>query len=257
MQTQSRLLVLTGLFSSLHLASAIPASNLFARQSMPEGGVNQINFDGAECQLGLWQHTKRATDGGTWEGYPFRGASEDTCIDVANLGPNLSEMVSNVEVRGDCECDFFTDHMCGGDQKAFTAYERQVEDIWMIPDLAQYDNRVNSWKCRTMKREMRMCDVEVFAGPHYGGYPYDPSNGQRFQFTSIKDEMGPCMMLGDNTSGKVSSYVIMGCKCDFFSNDNCDAGGLVLSDGDPAERKANPNLGGDENDKIKSFRCDF
>ncbi|KAF3909173.1 hypothetical protein ABW21_db0209728 [Orbilia brochopaga] len=257
MQTQSRLLVLASLLSILQLGSAIP-SKLFARQGkLPEGSVNPITFDGAECQLGLWQHTRRATNGGTWEGYPFRGIDEDTCIDVANLGDNLSEMVSNLEIRGDCSCDFFTDHMCSGDQMAFTAYERQVQDIWMDMDLAKYDNKVNSWKCRKMMREMRMCDVEVFAGPQYGGYPYDASNGQRFQFTSIKDEMGECMKLGDNTKGKVSSYVISGCKCKFFSNESCDAGGLVLEAGDPAMQKSDPNLKGDQNDKIMSFMCEY
>ncbi|KAJ6257702.1 hypothetical protein Dda_7490 [Drechslerella dactyloides] len=261
MQTHSRLLAFTCLLSSLRLGSALPSGNtlpssLFARQMMvPEGGSAEIGFQGDECQLGLWQHYKRV--GAAWEGYPFRGVNGDTCVDVANLEPMLVNEISNIEVRGKCECDFFTTNACNDADKAFTAYERQVQDIWMIPDLANYDNKINSWKCRPYMKEMRMCDVEVFAGPHYGGYPYDPSNGQRFQFTSIQDEIGPCMTLGDNTRGKVSSYVIDGCKCDFFSNETCDAGGLVLTDGAPKERHDNSNLGEGQNDKIMSFRCNY
>ncbi|KAF3919533.1 hypothetical protein ABW20_dc0101606 [Dactylellina cionopaga] len=259
MQTQSRLLFLiTSISYLINFGSAVPTS-LSPREApppTPKRGDPEVHFTGPDCQLGIWQHTKRSFGAGQWEGYPLAdGFPESQCVDVAALGDNLSDQVSSVEVRGNCECEFFKDHACTGNPELGGAlYDRAEYDIWlnMYKDV---DNMLNSWRCKAKTKEFKRCDVEVFHEEYYGGVPYDPAGGQRI-VASTEAELG-CKTLDPNVKGQVSSYIIEpGCTCTFYDTENCDESSAVkFSDGNLDMKSSKPTLDGMMNNSIKSLQC--
>ncbi|KAK6344957.1 hypothetical protein TWF718_006906 [Orbilia javanica] len=223
-------------------SAALPASGpdppVQARP--PSGTVNHLD---AYCQMSLWQHSPGK--GASWSGWPLSfsvnpkdGFNIDEnlnnqCVNLFELNPSgLAGELSSYVVTGWCECEFFARVECL--ESLFSAYNRRDDSLW---DRNNVDNRIQSYRCwyTQHENEFDWCSVtwqgvEPDSFKMIGGRKQVIwERGPRWQDVIDKTRVGVCRSIPHRDREEwqaISSVVINGCTCNFYSEEGCQGRGL-------------------------------